>query len=203
MQKKLWLAVFLVTNLFAQAQRPTEEVAKPVTKQEDKNPSLKRELSLEAKTETKGEVTIKGQKVPYKVVSGTIPVWDEDGKAIAGLYYVYYERTDVANKDERPLMISFNGGPGTASVWMHLGYTSPKKLKIDDEGYPVQPYGVEDNNQSILDVADIVYVDPVNTGFSRIVDKSVPTSKFFGVNADVKYLADWINTFVGRNKRWA
>ena len=146
MQKKLWLAVFLVTNLFAQAQRPTEEVAKPVTKQEDKNPSLKRELSLEAKTETKGEVTIKGQKVPYKVVSGTIPVWDEDGKAIAGLYYVYYERTDVANKDERPLMISFNGGPGTASVWMHLGYTSPKKLKIDDEGYPVQPYGVEDNN---------------------------------------------------------
>ena len=155
MQKKLWLAVFLVTNLFAQAQRPTEEVAKPVTKQEDKNPSLKRELSLEAKTETKGEVTIKGQKVPYKVVSGTIPVWDEDGKAIAGLYYVYYERTDVANKDERPLMISFNGGPGTASVWMHLGYTSPKKLKIDDEGYPVQPYGVEDNNQSILDVGSL------------------------------------------------
>jgi carboxypeptidase C (cathepsin A) len=203
MQKQLWVALFLVTSLFTQAQRPSEETAKPATKQEDKNPSFKRELSLEAKTEAKGEVMIKGQKVPYKVVSGTIPVWDEEGKAIAGLFYVYYERTDVVNKEERPLMISFNGGPGTASVWMHLGYTSPKKLKIDDEGYPVQPYGVEDNTNSILDVADIVYVDPVNTGFSRIVDKSVPTSKFFGVNADVKYLADWINTFVSRNKRWA
>ena len=118
MQKHLWVALFLVTSLFTQAQRPSEETAKPATKQEDKNPSFKRELSLEAKTEAKGEVTIKGQKVPYKVVSGTIPVWDEDGKAIAGLYYVYYERTDVVNKEERPLMISFNGGPGTASVWI-------------------------------------------------------------------------------------
>jgi carboxypeptidase C (cathepsin A) len=86
---------------------------------------------------------------------------------------------------------------------MHLGYTSPKKLKIDDEGYPVQPYGFDENQQSIIDVADIVYIDPVNTGFSRILDKSVPTSKFFGVNADVKYLADWINAFVARQKRWA
>lgn len=201
MQKQLLVALLMVTSLFAQAQKSGEEGAK--AKQEDKNPSFKRELSLEAKTETKSEVTIKGQKVPYKAVTGTIPVWDEDGKAIAGLFYVYYERTDVTNKDERPLVISFNGGPGTASVWMHLGYTGPKKLKIDDEGYPVQPYGFEDNNNSILDVADIVFVDPVNTGFSRILDKSVPGSKFFGVNADVKYLADWISTFVVRNKRWA
>ncbi len=201
MQKQLLVALLMVTSLFAQAQKSGEEGAK--AKQEDKNPSFKRELSLEAKTETKSEVTIKGQKVHYKAVTGTIPVWDEDGKAIAGLFYVYYERTDVTNKDERPLVISFNGGPGTASVWMHLGYTGPKKLKIDDEGYPVQPYGFEDNNNSILDVADIVFVDPVNTGFSRILDKSVPGSKFFGVNADVKYLADWISTFVVRNKRWA
>ena len=86
---------------------------------------------------------------------------------------------------------------------MHLGYTGPKKLKIDDEGYPIQPYGFEDNPQSLLDVADIVYVDPVNTGFSRILDKATPGSKFFGVTADIKYLADWINTFVGRQKRWA
>jgi carboxypeptidase C (cathepsin A) len=188
----------------AQAQRPGEETAaKPAAKAEDKNPSFKRELSLEAKTENKGEVTIKGQKVPYRVVTGTMPVWDDEGKAIAGLFYVYYERTDVTKKDERPLVISFNGGPGTASVWMHLGYTSPRKLKIDEEGYPIQPYGFDENPNSIIDVADIVYIDPVNTGFSRILDKSVPTSKFFGVNADVKYLADWINTFVGRNKRWA
>ncbi len=204
MQKQLFTYLLVLLAFIAQAQKPTEETAaKPATKSEDKNPSFKRELSLEAKTENKGEVTIKGQKVPYRVVTGTMPVWDDEGKAIAGLFYVYYERTDVTNKDERPLVISFNGGPGTASVWMHLGYTSPRKLKIDDEGYPIQPYGFEENPNSIIDAADIVYIDPVNTGFSRILDKSVPTSKFFGVNADVKYLADWINTFVGRNKRWA
>ncbi len=203
MQKQLFTYLLLVTSLFTQAQRPSEDAAPKAAPKADMNPSFKRELSLEAKTENKGEITIKGQKVSYKVVTGTMPVWDDDGKAVAGLFYVYYERTDVTNKDERPLVISFNGGPGTASVWMHLGYTSPKKLKIDDEGYPVQPYGFDDNQQSIIDVADIVYIDPVNTGFSRILDKSVPTSKFFGVNADVKYLADWINAFVARQKRWA
>ena len=177
--------------------------AAPKAAEKDQYPAFKREINLEQKTETKGEVTIKGQKVPYKVTATTQPVWDEDGKAIAALFYVYYERTDVTNKETRPLVISFNGGPGTASVWMHLGYTGPKKLKIDDEGYPVQPYGFEDNPQSLIDVADIVFIDPVNTGFSRILDKSVPTSKFFGVNADIKYLADWINAFVARQKRWA
>ena len=130
--------------------------AAPKTAEKDQYPAFKREISLEQKTETKGEVTVKGQKIPYKVTATSQPVWDEDGKAIAALFYVYYERTDVTNKETRPLVISFNGGPGTASVWMHLGYTGPKKLKIDDEGYPVQPYGFEDNPQSLIDVADIV-----------------------------------------------
>jgi carboxypeptidase C (cathepsin A) len=85
---------------------------------------------------------------------------------------------------------------------MHLGYTSPKQLVISEEGYPVQPYGVRDNPHSILDMADIVYVNPVNTGFSRILDDSVDREAFFGVNADVEYLADWIDTFVSRQDRW-
>ncbi len=149
------------------------------------------------------EVTIKGQRVPYKAIAGTMPVWDENGKTIAGLFYTYYERTDVRDKSSRPIVISFNGGPGSASVWMHIAYTGPVLIKIDDEGYPVQPYGFKDNPYSILDVADIVHVDPVNTGFSRIVDNSVPRSRFFGVNADIKYLAEWIATFITRYNRWA
>jgi carboxypeptidase C (cathepsin A) len=76
-------------------------------------------------------------------------------------------------------------------------------VNIDDEGYPLQPYGLKDNPHSILDVADVVYVDPVNTGYSRAVSKDIPTSRFFGVNADIKYLAEWINTFVTRMNRWA
>jgi carboxypeptidase C (cathepsin A) len=73
-----------------------------------------------------------------------MPVWDEDGKAIAGLFYTYYERSDVKDRASRPLVIS-NGGPGSASVWMHIAYTGPKLLNIDDEGYPLQPYGIKEN----------------------------------------------------------
>ena len=150
-------------------------------------------------------VTIRGKRVPYEVTIGTQPVYGEDGKAQAALFYTYYRRSDLKNAEavaRRPLVVSFNGGPGSGSLWMHLGYTSPKQLVIDEEGYPVQPYGVRDNPESILDVADIVFVNPVNTGFSRILDPEVERSEFFGVQADIDYLADWISVFVSRVERW-
>ncbi|MGK2863232.1 MAG: S10 family peptidase [Chitinophagaceae bacterium] len=152
---------------------------------------------------TNHSTTIKGQRISYKAETGTMPVWDEEGKCIAGLFFTYYERTDIKDRSARPLMISFNGGPGSASVWMHIAYTGPRLLNIDDEGYPIQPYGIKENPFSILDVADIVFVNPVNTAFSRAVNKDIPGTKFFGVKADIKYLAEWINTFVTRTNRWA
>jgi carboxypeptidase C (cathepsin A) len=147
------------------------------------------------------EVTIKGERVPYTATIGTQPVWGEDGTAIASLFYTFYERSDVQDRSSRPLVISFNGGPGSASLWMHLGYTGPKQLLIDDEGFPIQPYGVRDNPNSILDVADIVFVNPVNVGFSRIVGDA-EREQFFGVNEDITYLAAWIENFVSRQHRW-
>ena len=190
------------------AQRPAgdgggDHVAPTATATAVKMPVGSRVLNIDSSVTTHAEVTINGQRVPYDAVAGTIPVWDNSGKPIAGLFYTYYMRTDVKDRASRPLVISFNGGPGTPSVWMEIGYTGPRRLLLDDEGYPVQPYGLKENNSSILDVADIVYLDPVNTGFSRAVSKDVPTSTFFGVNADIKYLAEWISTFVTRNNRWA
>lgn len=161
-----------------------------------------RELDPESSVTTENEIRINGERVRYEATAGTQPVWGDDGEAHASLFYVYYRRTDVDDVDTRPLVFSFNGGPGSASVWMHIGYTGPKFLNIDDEGYPVQPYGVTDNPHSILDVADIVYIDPVNTGFSRIIHDDASRSDFFGVNADIRYLADWIDNFVSRNNRW-
>jgi carboxypeptidase C (cathepsin A) len=164
-----------------------------------------RVLLMDSAITTKHSVNIKGKPVPYTAAAGTIPVWDEDGHAIAGIFYTYYERTDITDEERttRPLVISFNGGPGTGSLWMELGYTGPRKLNIDDEGYPIQPYGLKDNTNSILDVADIVYVDPVNTGYSRTANSEVNKSQFFGVNEDVRYLATWLSTFVSRKNRWA
>jgi carboxypeptidase C (cathepsin A) len=162
-----------------------------------------RTLPAESSVVTESTVTVKGQRIAYSATTGTLPVWDESGEVIASLFYVYYQRTDIRDKSTRPLVFSFNGGPGSASVWMHIGYTGPRFLNIDSEGNPIQPYGVSENPHSILDVADIVYIDPVNTGFSRILSEDAKRETFFGVNADIKYLAEWINTFLSRNNRWS
>lgn len=162
-----------------------------------------RTLPAESSVVTESTVTVKGQRIPYSATTGTLPVWNDDGEVIASLFYVYYQRSDVRDKSTRPLVFSFNGGPGSASVWMHIGYTGPRFLNIDSEGNPIQPYGVSENPHSILDVADIVYIDPVNTGFSRILSEDAKRETFFGVNADIKYLAEWINTFLSRNNRWS
>jgi carboxypeptidase C (cathepsin A) len=98
-----------------------------------------------------------------------MPVWDEDGKAIAGLFYTYYERSDVKDRASRPLVLSM-------VAWLLrygcILYTGPNLLNIDDEGYPLQPYGIKENPYSILDVADIVFVNPVNTAYSRATKKT-------------------------------
>ncbi len=162
-------------------------------------------IPIDTAVVTTNSVVIKGKTVPYKATTGMQPVWDNHGNIIASLHYTYYKRSDIKNDENRPIIMSFNGGPGSASVWMHIAYTGPKVLKIDDEGYPIQPYGIKDNPNSILDVADIVYVNPVNTGYSRPVvakGKKLDTSKFFGINADITYLAGWLNTFITRNNRW-
>ncbi|USX13879.1 carboxypeptidase [Oxalobacteraceae bacterium OTU3CAMAD1] len=161
-----------------------------------------RVIKADSRVSKTATVTIKGKAVPYKVTAGTQPVWDKDGKVSATLFYTYYQRTDVADKSRRPLVLSFNGGPGSASVWMHVAYTGPKVLNLDAEGYPTQPYGVRDNPHSILDVADIIFIDPVNTGFSRVLDGKGDRARFFGVNADIAYLAEWVSTFVSREGRW-
>ncbi|WP_228893186.1 S10 family peptidase [Pseudoduganella aquatica] len=192
----------LLLSLNAHAQQAAD--SKPAAPAPAAAPAqpFERALKAESAVSKSATVMIKGKAVPYKVTAGTQPVWDKDGKVIASLFYTYYQRSDVADKARRPLVLSFNGGPGSASVWMHVAYTGPKMLNIDDEGYPVQPYGVRDNPHSILDVADILYVDPVNTGFSRILDSKADRATFFGVNADISYLAEWLNTFVSREGRW-
>ncbi|NMP33168.1 carboxypeptidase [Thalassotalea sp. M1531] len=169
-----------------------------------------RQLEIDSSNTTKHSTKINGKKVSYSATTGTQPVWDKEGHPTASLFYTYYQRTDIKDNSTRPLLISFNGGPGSASVWMHVAYTGPRVLNVDNEGFPLQPYGVKTNPYSILDVADIVFVNPVNTGYSRVLpnkegkmpSKEQQKKMFFGVNADIKYLADWVNTFVSRTNRW-
>ncbi|PNQ73140.1 carboxypeptidase [Hanstruepera neustonica] len=167
--------------------------------------SQNREIVVDTTITSNHSVTVNGKSIPYQATAGTQPVWNDKGEPIATLFYTYYKKSNSQAKD-RPIVFSFNGGPGSASVWMHIAYTGPVLLNIDDEGYPVQPYGIKDNPYSIIDVADIVFVDPVNTGYSRMLPdkegKMPEKDVFYGINADIKYLAEWMNTFVSRNNRW-
>jgi len=163
------------------------------------------QVPLDTVIVTNHSTTINGIKINYTATVGHQPVWDEKGEVVASVQYTYYKKSGVTNMAKRPLLISFNGGPGSGSVWMHVAYTGPKVLNVDDEGYPTQPYGVKSNPHSVLDVTDIVFVNPINTGYSRTVPlsgKEVDRDKFFGINADVQYLAEWLNTWVSRNNRW-
>lgn len=164
------------------------------------------EIPVDTTVTTQHKTTIKGVQINYTAETGMQPVWDDEGAVIASLFYTYYTRDNIKDRANRPLIFSFNGGPGSASVWMHMAYTGPRILKVDDEGYPVQPYGYKNNPYSILDVADIVFINPVNTGYSRMIpnkDGDLPDrSQFFGINEDISYLSGWMNTFVSRKNRW-
>lgn len=172
--------------------------------------AVSRQIPVDQVVMTKHDTEINGVSVSYTAETGTQPVWDDEGNPVATLFYTYYQRSDVKDRAKRPLLISFNGGPGSASVWMQIAYTGPQAINIDAEGYPLQPYGTKDNPYSVLDTADIVFVNPVNTAYSRVLpnkEGKMPSrdeqgKMFFGVNEDVKYLAEWIENFVTRHERW-
>ncbi len=145
--------------------------------------------------------TFNGQTVEYTSEVGWIPIRD-DGKVVAKMGYIAYTKNGVTDVSKRPLIISFNGGPGTASVWMHLGYTGPRRVTYDDDGFQqMPPAGLEDNPHSILDAADIVFVDPIGTGFSRMVEGE-DLHKFHGKLSDIQSVGDFIYAFVNKKGRW-
>jgi len=122
------------------------------------------------------------------------------GETEARLFYIAYTLDDPQNK--RPLMFSFNGGPGSASVWLHLGALGPRRIKMLDDGMmPPPPYEMEDNQQTWLADTDIVFIDPVGTGFSRAAKPEL-ASKFFGVNGDIESVGEFIRMYLTRNERW-
>jgi len=151
---------------------------------------------------TQHTTTIRGQTVRYTAEAGTLPI-REDGKVTAHMFYIYYKRDNAPQGEVRPMIFSFNGGPGTASVWMHMGYTGPRRVQYDEEGFALRPpVGLEDNPHSVLDVADIVYIDPVATGFSRMVEGE-EEHRYHGTLSDIESVGEFIRLFIIRKNQWA
>ncbi len=148
-------------------------------------------------------VTIDGKEVPYEARTGTLILKEEDGTKKASVFFVYYRRTDVDDVAARPITFAYNGGPGSSSVWLHMGVFGPKRVLMDDEGRALPPpYRLVDNDQSILDLTDLVFIDPVSTGYSRPVPGE-KAGQFHGVDEDVKSVGEFIRLFTTRARRWS
>ncbi|MCE9520422.1 MAG: peptidase S10 [Verrucomicrobia bacterium] len=153
--------------------------------------------------ETKHSIVLNGAKIDYTATAGSLPLKDAEGKTTAEIFYVAYVRDGVSDLARRPVTFSFNGGPGSSSVWMHLGLLGPKRVKLKDDGGALPPpYELVDNEYSLLDETDLVFIDPVGTGFSHAA-KPEEAKKFYGVKEDVRSVAEFIRLYVTKNTRWA
>ena len=153
---------------------------------------------------TEASVTIDGKKIPYKATTGKLFLKDADGKPRASIFHVSYERSDVQDKTKRPVMFAFNGGPGSSAVWLHIGVLGPRIVKFPGDGTePVRPpLLVQENPLSILDACDLVFVDPVSTGYSR-AQKDVKPSEFHGLDEDIESVGDFVRRWISEHDRWA
>jgi carboxypeptidase C (cathepsin A) len=203
--KKFWgpMAVAMLL-MFAQgpgarAQGPEvdskkDTEAKPTT---EGTPPPKEETSV-----TDHSIRLGAATIPYKATAGTILLKDDEGKPNASLFYIAYTRSDAKDLSQRPLAFVYNGGPGSSSVWLHMGAFGPRRVDTPNaQPTPPPPYRLVDNPDSLIEVADLVFIDPVGTGFSKAVGKA-KAKDFWGIEPDVKSLAQFINTYVSRNNRW-
>lgn len=178
-------------------------------KKEDSKP-----LPTDQIVETKHTATIGGQEIRYTVTTGTIVLKEEaekkgdkagesEGeKARASIFFVAYTRDDVGDRARRPLTFSFNGGPGSSSVWLHLGVLGPRRVVMDDIGdLPPPPYRLVENEYSLLDMTDLVFIDPVSTGYSRALPGE-KAKEFHGFKKDLESVGDFIRLYTTRYQRW-
>lgn len=168
----------------------------------------KPKIPKEQLVETQHTATIDGKTISYKVTVGTMVIKEEEEKkepkAKASVFFIAYTLNEVEKIDQRPLTFSFNGGPGSSSVWLHLGVLGPRRVIAEDENdaLPVPPpYKLINNDFSILDVTDLVFIDPVSTGYSRAVPGE-KNEQFHGYKKDIDSVGEFIRLYTSRYNRW-
>lgn len=147
-------------------------------------------------------VTVRGQRVAYTAIAGETYLYNRAGEPIGSIFAFSYLK-DGPPDPKRPVMFVFNGGPGSSSLWLHLGVVGPRRVVLDREVNPTStaPFGLADNPDSLLDVADLVFIDPVGTGWSRVVGKG-STADFWGVDEDADTVAQFIELWLTEHRRW-
>lgn len=156
----------------------------------------------EEKTSTTSHtVRLDGREIRYTATTGTLPIRTEDGKVAARMFFVAYTK-DGEDVKTRPVSFLYNGGPGAATVWLHMGSFAPKRVEMASEGFqPAPPYRLVDNENSLIDATDLVFVDAISTGYSRVVS-GVPAAQFHGQQGDLRAFGDFINEYLKASSRW-
>ncbi len=144
---------------------------------------------------------LEGRTLRYTATAGRMPIPNADGDVEAHIFYVAYTLDQAGERSRRPLIFSFNGGPGSASVWLHLGALGPRRVEMPDAVLPGPPYRLVDNAHTWLDRADLVFIDPVGTGYSRATKPDL-TKKFHGLQGDIQSVGEFIRLYITRNERW-
>ncbi|MEI8364806.1 MAG: peptidase S10 [Parachlamydiaceae bacterium] len=191
----LILACLVLTSPAFTAQEKTES-----------NTAPEKTSKVEPKEEivtTSHKVSIGGKEISYQATVGTQFLSECQGDPKALIFYVAYTRDDIADKGNRPITFCFNGGPGAASVWLHLGMIGPKRVDIDEQGFQAKhPYNLKDNPYSLLDISDLVFIDPISTGYSRACPVE-NEKQYHNFDKDIQSIAEFIRVYITRNERWS
>ena len=194
------LTIALTTSL--PAQRPTSAAPAAPAAADHDTAAKPTPIPNEQSSITEHTIRIAGQVVPYRATAATMLLKNDKDEAIGALYYTAYTRSDAKDVSQRPVSFIYNGGPGSASAWLHMGAFGPRRIVTTDAApTPPPPYQVVDNTSSLIDVTDMVFIDPIGTGFSKPVGKGTGKD-FWGVDEDAKALAQFISQYVSRNGRW-
>lgn len=171
--------------------------------QADKHANDKPEITEEEPIVTAHELKLGGEALTYSATVGKMPLKDEKDKIVAQIFYTAYTLDSDADPTDRPLIFVFNGGPGSASIWLHMGALGPKRVDMGAEGFmPPPPFKLIDNAHTWLDLGDLVFIDPVGTGYSRASDPA-DNEKYWGLEADLEAVGEFIRLYLSRNQRWA
>ena len=190
----------LISGLYAQEHpRPAPSGTNEATTQTPPPPATA--PAVEKISKTKHSIQINGKSLAYTATAGTL-ILKKDDKPWANMFYVAYTRDDAQDVSKRPITFAFNGGPGSSSVWLHMGALGPKRVVMGPEGeQPKPPYRLVDNDDTALEFTDLVFIDPVTTGFSRAAD-GIKDAQFHGFDGDLESVAEFIRLYLTRAERW-
>jgi carboxypeptidase C (cathepsin A) len=193
--------LLIITPLFSQEPQHPGAGAPHEAGAEAKTPAAPTTPPAEKTSKTKHSIQINGKTLAYTATAGDL-ILRKDDKPWASMFYVAYTRDDVEDAAKRPITFAFNGGPGSASVWLHLGALGPKRVEMGPDGeQPKPPYRLIDNDDTALAFTDLVFIDPVTTGFSRAAPGE-KDAQFHGFDGDLESVAEFIRLYLTRAERW-